>query len=74
MTPDPTPNPDPDDAPQGDDGEASKFAVYDHDLGQFVTVDGETVHPSKSKAGKAKTAAGRLRRHDGHKLTVRSVG
>lgn len=48
--------------------ESTAHAVYDDTLGQYVGT-----YPSKSDAEKAKTEAGKLDRHDGHKLVVRKI-
>lgn len=56
------------------DREPTRFAVYDEDLAQYVTVDGSSTWTSSADAGKASKAAAKLRRHEDHKLTTRPVG
>lgn len=54
--------------------EPTRFAIYDEDLTQYVTVNGVSAFSSEKDAGKAKGEAAKLRRHTDHRLTVRAVG
>lgn len=58
----------PEETPEEVSADATVYAVYDNTLGQYIGT-----HPNKKDAEKAKTAAGKLSRHAGHKLVVRKV-
>lgn len=63
---DPTPDPTPEPPAEGDSG---RYAVYDETLTQYVG----SVHAAKGKATDEAKELRKLRRHKGHKLSVRQV-